>query len=60
MMDEVILSDIRRQLLLHRDEVAATRNTANQSWQDLQEPEIELEEAAGKENLARGADTLAD
>lgn len=60
MIDELILRDIRGQLLLHRDEVAATRNTANQSWQDLQEPEIEREERAGKENLARGADTLAD
>lgn len=59
MIDEMILRDIRQQLLLHRDEVAATRNRTNRSRRDLQEPEIEAGEAAGKENLARGVDAIA-
>ncbi|MGB8426538.1 MAG: TraR/DksA C4-type zinc finger protein, partial [Desulfobacterales bacterium] len=60
MIDEVILRDIRQHLLLSRGEVAATRNTANQSWQDLQEPEIEREETAEKANLSRGVNSIAD
>ncbi|MFZ0727112.1 MAG: TraR/DksA C4-type zinc finger protein [Desulfobacterales bacterium] len=60
MIDEVILRDIRQHLLLSRGEVAATRNTANQSWHDLQEPEIEREETAEKANLSRGVNSIAD
>ena len=52
-MDKVIFAELRGELTARRDELIRLRQSLNQSWQNLHEPETELEENASKETLSR-------
>ena len=60
MLSKKDISDLREKLLQHRGEILEFRRNVNASWQNLHEPEKELEEAASKENLSRGLAQLEE
>jgi DnaK suppressor protein len=52
-MDKAIFAELREELTARRAELIRLRQTLDQSWQNLHEPETELEENASKETLSR-------
>jgi DnaK suppressor protein len=46
------VSKIQRQLMNRREQILNQRGKTNDSWQQLQEQEVELEENAAKEKMA--------
>ncbi len=52
-MDKAIFSELREELTARRGELILLRQSLNASWQQLHEPETELEENASKETLSR-------
>lgn len=52
-LTEEMITELRDQLLERRRELIDARHALNESWHRLHEPEIELEENAGKESAAR-------
>jgi DnaK suppressor protein len=57
-LDEDILSGLRKRLMERRREIIGRRREMDSAWQELSSPETEMEETAGKENLARGLEQL--
>jgi DnaK suppressor protein len=52
-MDKAIFAELREELTTRRGELILLRQSLNASWQQLHEPETELEENASKETLSR-------
>jgi DnaK suppressor protein len=52
-MDKAIFGELREELTVRRAELIQLRHTLNESWQNLHEPETELEENASKETMSR-------
>jgi len=52
-MDKAIFAELREVLAARRAELIRMRQALDQSWQNLHEPETELEENASKETLSR-------
>jgi len=59
-MDAKEKAHFRHLLLERRRQILEVQRTADRSWQDLQLPEVELEETAQKENLSQGLDQLGE
>ncbi len=47
-------------LLRRRDEISSLRESRGEAWQRLQEPEVELEEEAAKEQMSRTMEQLEE
>jgi len=58
MLDEKMLSELRTDLLGRRQELIDSRKDMADTYQELNQPERELEETAAKANLSRGLDQL--
>jgi DnaK suppressor protein len=52
-MDKAIFTELREELTARRGELLQLRQSLNESWQHLHEPETELEENASKATLSR-------
>jgi len=58
MIRQKTLSQLRKKLLDRRRAILDFRRDVNLSWQELQEPETELEETASKEVMSRGLEQM--
>lgn len=58
MIDQKDVSRLRDKLLERREEIFRFRKGLNESWAELQEPEIEYEETSAKEKISQGIDRL--
>jgi DnaK suppressor protein len=59
-MDKAIFSELREELTARRAELIELRGTLKRTWQDLNEPERELEENASKETMSRGVEQRSE
>ena len=59
-MDPKETAHLRHRLLERRKQTLEIRRTANRSWHDLQQPEVEFEETAQKEKMSQGLEQLSE